>query len=285
MENKVFIIIVNYNCKQYIIDCLNSIELLSTKYCLLNTIVVDNASFGNSIQLIKQKFPKVKIIQNNRNLGFGKANNIGIKYALRHKADFILLLNPDTKVNLDKNFLSKLIKIAKQDKKIGILGPCLKHKTNGKIFYDYGGILNLKLARAWHINKNKRLKIKNKKLINRDFISGACMLIKKQVFSKNVFFDSHYFLYLEDVDFCLQTRKAGFSIGLAPSAEIYHYGGASSSDYKKIFYSLISSWILTFKWTPFIYKPISLIYNSLFYPYLLINWSLKRVKRIFFKSL
>lgn len=285
MTIKVFLIIVNYNCKNYIIDCLNSINSLNIKDYILKTIVVDNASTDNSVQLIKQGFPQIKIIQNQKNLGFGQANNLAIKYGLKHKADFILLLNPDTKIDLDRKFLFKLIKIANQNKDIGILGPCLKYKTNKKTLYDYGGKLNIKLARAWHINKNRKLKNKTEKYLNRDFVSGACMLIKRKVFEKNIFFDSHYFLYLEDVDFCLQAKRVGFKIVNVASAEIFHYGGKSSNDYKKIFYSWLSSLIFTFKWTPFLWKPISLIYNSLFYPYLLISWSLKRVKRIFLRSL
>ena len=289
---KVFIIIVTYNDLKHTCECLESLEKLETKNLKLKIIVIDNASFKFKPNILKQKFPYILLIKNKKNLGFGRANNIGIKLALKNKADFVLLLNPDTKADIDKNFLNKLIRVGMENKNIGILGPCIKHQVNKKTLYDYGGVLNVNLVRARHINKVQsslqkggQAKFKVQSSIERDFVTGACMLIKKEVFEKNVFFDPAYFLYLEDVDFCLQAKKAGFKIVNVSSAQIFHYGGTSITDNKKILQSFKSSVRFTIKWTPLIYRPISFLYNSLFYPYLLISWSLKRMKRGFLRSL
>lgn len=282
MKNyKVYIIIVTFNDLKHSLKCLKSLTKIRKGRLEIKTLVIDNASYKFNPKVFKKKFPKIILIQNEKNLGFGRANNMGIRKALAKKADFVLLLNPDTKVSQDKNFLKKLIKIAVSDKKIGILGPCIQHKTGKKTLYDYGGVLNVNLARARHVNKEKYIK---DKISERDFVSGACMLVKQEVFEKAGLFDSGYFLYLEDVDFCLQAKKAGFKTINASTSKIFHYTGTSINDNKKIFYSFLSSLRFTFKWTPLLYKPVSIIYNSLFYPYLWINWSLKRVIKSFLKS-
>lgn len=285
--NKVFILILNYKRPKETIDCLNSLKSLNTKYCIPHTIVVDNGSKDDSIEQIKNgklkmenanpKF-KITLIQNKKNLGFAGGNNVGIKYALQKGADFILLLNNDTKVYPD--FLIQLIKVIKKDKNTGIVGPVIEHKVKNKIFYDYGGRINFKLAKAYHINKKVYKKTKS---IERDFVSGCCMLVKREVFEKIGFFDEKYFLYLEDVDFCVRVKKAGYKIYLTPTAKIFHYGGASGNDWIKIVYSLKNSILFTIKWTPFLHKPAALIYNLIFYPYLAISWNLKKLKKFVLK--
>src|SRR4030042_4381065 len=103
---KIKIIIVNYNGYPYILECLKSLKDSKT-IDLKSIIIVDNASLDNSLQLIKQMKLGLEIIKNNKNLGFAKACNIGIKEALQEKPDFILLLNPD--VQVDKRFLKPLV--------------------------------------------------------------------------------------------------------------------------------------------------------------------------------
>lgn len=280
---KVYIIIVTFNDLKHALECLESLEKLKKERLQIKILVVDNASFKFNPQILKKKFPKIILIENDKNLGFGRANNIGIRIALAKRADFVLILNPDTKVTQDKNFIKKLIKTADSDKNIGILGPCIQHRTGQFTLYDYGGILNINLARAWHINKKKYL---SGDPIERDFVTGACMLVKREVFEKAGFFDPGYFLYLEDVDFCLKVRKAGFKIVNVPSSKIFHFKGTSISDTKKIYYSFLSSLRFTVKWTPLIFKPVSVIYNVFFYTYLLISWFLKRlIKGVFKKKL
>ena len=174
-----------------------------------------------------------------------------------------------------------MIKLMDKDKKIAIVGPCIKHKKKDKTFFDYGGQVNLKLARATHINNTKHIK---NKVYYRDLVSAACMLVRAKTLGRDGPFDEKYFMYLEDVDLCLEVRRNGYKIANLSSSLIFHYGGTSITDMKKIYYSWLSSIRLTKKWTPRTYKPVSILYNSLFYPYLLITWSLKRVKRSLSKS-
>lgn len=271
---KVYIIIITFNDLKHGLECLESLTKIEKDRLQIKTLVIDNASSKFNPQILKKKFPQIILIENEKNLGFSQANNIGIRKALVKKADFVLLLNPDTKVSPDRNFLKKLIAVAVANKRIGVLGPCIQHRVWQKTLYDYGGRVNLRLARAWHINKEKYLK---DKVYERDFVSGACMLVKREVFEKVGLFDPSYFLYLEDVDFCLRAKRAGFKTINVSSSKIFHYGGTSVSESRKILYSFLSSLRFTLKWTPLVYKPISLIYNLLFYSYLLVSSSLKWV--------
>lgn len=277
--DKIFILILNYQRPKETIECLHSIVKFSNcQIFKLSIILIDNGSQDESVELIRKKFPHLKIIENKKNLGFAGGNNVGIKYALRKSADFILLLNNDTEVYSD--FLIQLIKVMRKDKNVGIAGPVIEHKVKNKTFYDYGGKINFKLARAYHINKRTYQKTKP---IERDFVSGCCMLIKKEVFEKVGFLDERYFLYLEDVDFCVRVKKVGYKIWMVPAVKIFHYGGVSGDDWIKILYSFRNSILFTMKWVPFLYKPIALIYNLIFYPYLAVDWNLKRLKQLVLK--
>jgi GT2 family glycosyltransferase len=124
MKNNVFIIIVNWNGKQYLDDCISSLE--DQTYKFFKTIIIDNNSSDDSVEFIKKKFIQIKIIQNTQNFGFAQGNNIGIKYALQNNADIIILLNNDTIV--DKNWLQEMINTANSNKKIGLV--------QAKIFID-----------------------------------------------------------------------------------------------------------------------------------------------------
>lgn len=215
-REKVFIIIVNYNSGPYIIDCLKSLKISRYKDIKISEVIIDNFSIDNSLELIKQQFPKIKIINNKNNLGFAKAVNQGIKNALQNKADYVFLLNPDTLA--EKNLLVPLITLIKSDKKIGIVGPILKDEFKAGSVYSLGLKFNKFLGRTEHIHvKARPFHIKDEEIV-----SGCAMLIKKEVFKRIGFFDERFFLYFEDSDFCLRAKKAGFKIYVEPKAVVIH---------------------------------------------------------------
>jgi hypothetical protein len=272
----IFIIIVTFNNQTNVKQCLESLQKVNRSGMNLKILVIDNASKEfNPDQLAKQ-FPEICLIKNAVNLGFGKANNIGLRLAYTNHSDYALLLNPDTKVNIDPNFLTKLTQTLDQDKSIAIVGPCLKHQVNGITFYDYGGQLELDLVKARHINRETYI---NDSTNVRDFVSGACMLLRVKVLPELGMFDEKYFLYLEDVDLAVKHRYFGYKIVNNCSSLVEHDGGRSSTDVTKIYYSWQSAMRMTDKWLNAKQKPISYVYNSLFYPYLLSTWLLKRLKK------
>src|SRR3989339_346256 len=115
----VYILILNWNGKEDTLECLSSLKKID--YPNYKTIVIDNGSTDDSVKIINKKYPKIKIIENKKNLGYAEGNNVGIRYALKNKADYVLILNNDTIV--DKKFLTELVKVGESNEKVGIVGP------------------------------------------------------------------------------------------------------------------------------------------------------------------
>ncbi len=241
------IIIVNYNVKEFLQNLLHSIEKASSNITK-EIIVVDNASDDGSIEFINEKFPKVKLIANNVNLGFGKANNIGFKQAT---GKFILLINPDTIVAEDT--LEKMIRFIETNKDAGLAG-CKILNPDGTLqlacrrsfpgpwtsFTKVIGLSSLfpdsKLFACYnltYLNENQTYEV--------DAISGSFMMMRKEVYEKVGGFDEQFFMYGEDLDLCYRIQKSGFKVYYVHTAQIIHYKGEStkrsSLDETKVFYS------------------------------------------------
>ncbi len=253
---KVFIIVVNFNNKRDILRCLHSL-----RYEKARIIVVDNKSSDDSLKSIKSKFKQVKVIKNDRNLGFAAASNIGIKYALKKKAEYVLLLNPDTIV--EKNFLSTLLK-----KKADIVAPVIKFKRNGDWVYDFGGRVNFLIGRTTHLEKD----ILGKKSFPVDYVSGCCMLIKKNVFEKIGLLDEKYFLFFEDVDFCLRARESSLKVKVTSKAVIFHDLSEGKGKPLSYYFAMLrSNYIFINKWIDFYKRPLAYFYLFLLWIKMIFN--------------
>jgi len=243
---KVFLIILNWNGGGMTVNCLHSLKSIKTDGMDIEIVVVDNGSTDNSLKLIehfkleiKKSHLKLRILRNKINLGFAEGNNVGIRYALKNGADYILILNNDTTV--DKDLLVQLIKQASLDNRIGILGPKIyfapgyeyhkeRYKLNerGKVFWYAGGLIDWNNVYCSHRRVDEVDKGQYDKVEETDFVSGCAMLVKKEVFEKIGLFDPRYFLYLEDADFCHRAKKAGFKVVYTPPGKVWHYNASSS---------------------------------------------------------
>ncbi|MFH1456761.1 MAG: glycosyltransferase family 2 protein [Patescibacteria group bacterium] len=229
-NNKISIIIVNYNGQEFLSDCLESV--LKSDYPSYEVILVDNNSSDESVNIVKNKFPQIKIIINKKNLGFAKANNIGIKQV---SGDAIFLLNNDTIIHKD------LVKILSNElfssEQIGMVGPKIyflekgKKPDNQKTIWFAGGKINWQKATSWHIAKNQddNNYIDEKKEV--DFITGCALMIKKEVINKIGLLDEKFFAYYEDADWCLRAKKAGYKIIYIPFGGVWHIKSATASRY------------------------------------------------------
>lgn len=250
---KIFVIILNFNGGRDIIECLNSLKRERAEI-----VVIDNGSFDSSLAMIKKNFPKVKIIENNKNLGFAAGNNIGIRHAFKRGADAFILLNQDTIV--EKDFLEPLLR-----NQADIVGPVIKFKRRGKWIYDYGGKINWLIGRTSHqesltyINSARLPRRLN--FQNPDYISGCAMLIKRPVFEKVGLLDERFFLYFEDADFCQRAKKAGFKIGVEPKAIIFHklIEGKEKSFFQ-IYHLMRSNLIFINRYISFWKSPLAYLY-------------------------
>ena len=232
----VSIIIVNYNTKQLTLDCLKSIYDHTTEIDF-EIIVVDNASSDNSVEAIKATYPLVKVIEPNENLGFGRANNLGAKYA---KGEYLFLLNSDTL--LIENSIKKLYDfyIENQGKlHIGVLGCTLVNKDlnfihSGGDFptiwrYIFDNPLRV-LNKIFKTNKSTFKKFSyNDTLTKVDMVTGADMFLSKKSFDKVGGFDERFFLYYEETDMEYKLMKLGYSHYITNITKIIHLEGGSMS--------------------------------------------------------
>lgn len=243
---EVSIIIVSFNTKKLLLDCIESI-LRHTKGLSYEIIVVDNASTDSSVQAVEnlcRKYKQIKLIKNSKNLGFGAANNQGIK---RAKGRYILLLNSDTLFR--KNILSGMVSWMDKKENVGIVSCALKNKdgslqgTGGYFptivrvfswmtiqdlpFVDY-------LIKPFHpVHRLSPFRgesfYKRKKEL--DWVTGAFMLIRRQVIKDIGYFDEDFFMYTEEVDYCFRAKKSGWKIYYLPKFSIVHLGGASGREW------------------------------------------------------
>lgn len=230
------IIIVNWNVKHYLERCLLSI-IKNTPHLDYEIIVIDNDSTRDNSKRFLADFrteANVKIILNNQNLGFAKANNQGIKQA---QGEYILLLNPDTEI-IEKGSLAKAVDLMKKNKDWGVLGcrlleadkqTQLSVRSFPKLIPQI--MISLKLH---HIFSRARV-LQNYFLPNFDYketasvdqVMGAFLLTKREVISKIGPLDEKFYIWFEEVDFCRRTKKAGWKVVYSPEPTIIHYGSQS----------------------------------------------------------
>jgi len=237
---KISIILINYNGQKDTVDCLETLLRIRTSGFIIETIVVDNFP-ENRINIDEKKYKKInlKIIFNQVNTGFSGGNNTGIKEALKDKSDYILLLNNDTLVK--ENFLEELFNFAEKNPGAGLIVPKIyfakgfefhknryKKEERGKVIWYAGGYMDWKNVIGHHRGVDEVDKGQFDEVIETDFASGCCILIRKDVIERIGLLDEDYFLYYEDNDFSQKAKKAGFRIYFLPSSIIWHKNAGST---------------------------------------------------------
>ncbi|KKS04136.1 MAG: putative glycosyltransferase [Candidatus Curtissbacteria bacterium GW2011_GWA2_41_24] len=222
---KIIAVILNYKGLEDTLECLDSLRRCSQDNLKTEFIVVDNNSDDGSVEALL-KLEDVNLIENQKNLGFAGGINVGIEAALKKETDFILILNNDTIV--DRFLIKNLLNSSQYG---GIISPKIYfapgfefHKLrytkseSGKVIWYAGGRIDWQNIIGKHIGVDDVDHGQFSKRLEIDLATGACMLIKRQVFEKIGFFDKKYFLYLEDMDFCVRAKRAGFKIIFEPKA-------------------------------------------------------------------
>jgi len=223
MEPKIIIVILNWNGYTDTLECINSI--LNIKYDKYEILLIDNGSDYTEYKKFSKLKSRATLIRSDKNLGFSGGNNLGIKYALDAGADYVLLLNNDTIV--EPNFLKPLLNAFEEDSKAGIVAPQINYFSEPKKIWSAGGkISRLRGSGFAYSDKYDDGLYKNDK--SKDFVSGCCMLIKKDVFDEVGMFDDNFFLYVEDVDLCYRTIYAGYKIIISRNSKIFHKVGRST---------------------------------------------------------
>ena len=218
MQKEVYIIVLNWNGKDDTLECLKSLEKIN--YSNYRIIVVDNGSEDDSVSEIRRRFSNVKIIENKKNLGFSGGNNVGIKYAIDNGAHYVLLINNDTTV--EKDFLNELVEIGESDEKIGVLGSKIYFYSEPNRIWFAGGKVSWLKNKGTHIGLDQIDSGQYDKIKEMDYLTGCCLLIKREVIEKIGVLSEDYFLYYEDTDFSLRAKNANYKIVYVPKSKIYH---------------------------------------------------------------
>jgi len=230
------IILVNYNGVDFLYDCLYSIKQFveDSNY---EVIIIDNASSDNSIKVIEDNFPLFRLICSPNNLGFGKANNLAVKYS---RGEHLLFLNTDT--ILTENTPKILLDYLRKHEDIGAIGGRLTFK-DGSFQLSYGKLPNLlveffykirvALDNKWHQIFSDFYDKKYSRVKTVDWITGACLMIRRDVFQDLNGFDESFFMYFEDIDICKRINESGFKVLYYPETTLIHLLGGSGRSMKK----------------------------------------------------
>lgn len=231
MEANLTIIIVNWNTKEMLQHCIQSI-LTHQSNLKVEIIVVDNASRDQSSEMLANLFPDVRLIKASDNLGFAKANNLAIPIA---QAPLVLFLNPDTMVQRDS--LQRMTTFLMANDTVGALG-CKMINLDGKA-QDPG--LQWETSPMTKLAEMVMITDQTGRLLSRllpfktasgngevSWVNGGCLLVRKTVLDQVGPFDERFFMYAEDADICARIRQAGWKIYYLSDAEIIHVGGGAS---------------------------------------------------------
>jgi len=229
------IIILNYNAKPFLDDCLSSIN--KQQDLDIQTILVDNNSSDDSVEFVQKNFPHVEIIQRNTSKGFAAGNNRGVEIA---KADTILFLNPDMKFRGKKD-LKKIYDKYYQEENLGIITPRIHLVVNDKIddtchrgfptpwaaltyFLGLSRIFPKSPLFSQYLMTYKSYDIEHEV----DAVGGMFMLMSRKVGDEVNWWDEDYPLYGEDIDFCYRVKEKGYRILYWPEVTVEHHKGAST---------------------------------------------------------
>ncbi|MDP3731657.1 MAG: glycosyltransferase family 2 protein [Candidatus Omnitrophota bacterium] len=220
MTPGVSVIILNYNGKEFLRGCLTSV--LKQSYNNFKVILVDNHSTDGSLDFVKDNFPGVEVLALDKNYGFPKGHNIGIKYSLeKYNPDYFLLLNNDINI-VREDTIKRLIEVAENDKETGILG-CKLIYPDGKA-QCVGGKM-APLSRFLFVWMDPAKEVSNE-VYDVDIIIGAALLIKAAVINRIGLFDEGFSPILsEEIDLCIRAKRCGFLLKIVSSLEIIHYLG------------------------------------------------------------
>jgi GT2 family glycosyltransferase len=228
------IVIVNYNTGKLLKSCLESVYA-GANGTPLDIWVVDNNSRDDSLPMIKSRFPRVNVIENPCNVGFSKANNLVVS---RSQCDYILLLNPDTLVIGDA--IDRMVKFMEEHPRVGIAG-CKVLNRDGTLQLACRRSIPTPRVAFFRLIGLSRLFPKNRMMAEYnltykspeethevDAVSGAFLMIRRKAVEEIGPLDERFFMYGEELDWCLRAKQAGWAVMYHPAAQIIHYKGEST---------------------------------------------------------
>lgn len=230
----VSVIIISWNTCALLEECLSAV-LEATTDLAAEVIVVENASTDGSARMVREKFPGVQLLQNGENVGFARGNN---QAAVIARGEYLLLLNSDTRAH--PQAVEMLVNFIRQTEKAAVVGARLLN-LDGSFQFSYADFptpwreflilstLGRRIFGSSYPSYGAEVEAGPKMV---DYVNGACMLIRRDVYLVVGGLPDQYFMYAEEVDFCLALRRAGWQVWYQPAAQVLHHGGGSSQHRK-----------------------------------------------------
>ena len=214
---KIYAIIVTYNGMQWYDRCLGSLQQSTIP---VQIIVVDNASSDNTVEYIKQNYPDVILIESKENLGFAKANNLGLRYAIDNEADYVFLLNQDAWINQPET-IATLVEQSKANPEYAVLSPLQLYGSGNKIeqevlaYFARNSKTNDDFISDLYFNRMKTL-------YNVPYVCAVCWLLPISTVKNIGGFDPLFYHYCEDDNYIQRIKYFGYKIGICPKVSISH---------------------------------------------------------------
>jgi GT2 family glycosyltransferase len=210
---KVFAIIVTHNGERWVDRCLGSLSQSSVP---ITPVVIDNASSDNTVPIIQENYPRAILFQQCTNLGFGRANNIGLEFALQQQCNYVFLLNQDA--SIEKDTIAKLISCHRLHPEYGIISPIHLYEKDRLDFY-----FEIYLEKNTKNLLSDLLLKKPQQIYEISFVNAAAWLISGECLNKAGGFDPLFVHYGEDQDYVARARYHGFKTGVCMDAYAYHF--------------------------------------------------------------
>jgi len=228
------VVVVSFNGRDYLRRCLSSV-LEHTKGASCELIVVDNASWDGSAQMVETEFPQVALIRLPVNVGFAAGCNRGME---RAAGEFMLLLNPDTE--LVEDAFSSMVAYCRQNPSVGILGPkllnsdgslqlsCRRFPSHLTSLFNRQSVLTRLFPRNPFSRRYLMTDWAHDRISPVDWLSGACAMLRREMVERIGGMDEGYFMYIEDVDLCYRAHQAGYEVVYFPQVAVTHHIGKST---------------------------------------------------------
>ncbi len=222
------IIITNWNTRQLLLDCISSVYQ-TVRLASFEIYVVDNGSSDQSVEAVQQEYPAVRVIANDRNVGFAAANNLALR---RVNGAYAVLLNSDTL--LKEGALDRMLHFMESHPEAGMCGPQLLFRDGSKqtstgVFPElFSELASKSMSKLFLTVRPEQAFSGSTSIV--DFIIGACMFVRKKAIDEAGMLDEDYFFFYEEIDWCFRMKRAGWQVFHLPNIEVYHFGGQSTKN-------------------------------------------------------
>jgi hypothetical protein len=218
-QPRLAVVILNTNRRDDTLTCLASLS--ANTYPEISIIVLDNASTDGSVEAVQAAYPAVQILELTENKGYAGNNNAGIAAALEQGADWVVVLNEDTV--LDPECVNRLVAVGERDPEIGIIGPLVYHHDEPGVIQSAGGTFGPGWS-AVHLGQNEPDQGQFTTPRRVAWISGCCIMVRREVIEQVGMLDERFFYYWEETDWCLSASEGGWKIVQVPNAKLWHKG-------------------------------------------------------------